>query len=435
MKRLLIANRGEIALRILRACRECRIETVAAYTRADRDLLHLRYADDAVCIAEHSYLERQQLVSAAVSRGCDAVHPGYGFLAEDSQFASDVESAGLTFVGPAPEHITLMGDKSNARKVMKKAGVPVLPGSKGPLLDSTDASRVAAEIGYPVMLKASHGGGGRGIVIASDESELSVALASVQATASALFGSDEIYLEKYLADSRHIEIQVFGDGKGGVIHLGARECSIQRRHQKLLEEAPPPGISKSLLDDLANKCCAALGSIGYRNAGTLEFLYQDGACYFIEMNTRIQVEHPITECITGIDLVRLQLETADTGSMSVRQEDIVQRGHAIECRINAEDELYMPSPGKVEEYRPPGGPGIRVDSHLYEGYLVPHQYDSMIAKVVAWGADRDQAIERMSGALDECRIKNVTTNISLHQQVLASDAFRRGEYNTHFLDS
>ena len=367
MKKLLIANRGEIALRIVRACRELGIKTVAAHTQIDSTLKHLELADETVCIGKVSYIDATQLLAAAISRGCDAVHPGYGFLSENVDFAAQVEAEDLMFVGPTAEQIGTMGNKAMARQVLRAAGVPVFPGSEGELSDVDELLSVAGEISYPVMIKASHGGGGRDIAIANNDSELRQAHENVVAQAKTLFGNGAVYVEKYLEHARHIEIQVFGDGAGRVIHFGARECSIQRFHQKLLEEAPPVGLSSEQLEDLATRCCLALARLNYRNAGTLEFLYRQGEFFFIEMNTRIQVEHPITECISGIDLVKLQLHVASQGSLNIRQEDIKFSGHAIECRINAEDEQFVPCPGRVTGYRVPGGPGIRIESHLFEG--------------------------------------------------------------------
>ena len=434
MNRLLIANRGEIALRILRACRELGIEVVVAYTQADKDSAYLSQADDAVCIGKRSYLDGQQILAAASSRHCDGIHPGYGFLAEDADFAARVEAEGLVFVGPTAEHIGLMGNKAGARRVMSEAGVAVLPGSLEALAGLGDALAQAGQIGYPVMLKASHGGGGRGIAIVHDEAGLRDAYGTISARADMLFRNDALYLEKFLKSPRHIELQVFGDGKGKVIFLGARDCSIQRHHQKLLEEAPPVGISEKYIRDLAGKVCKTLAAMAYRNAGTCEFLYRDGAGHFIEMNTRIQVEHPVTEAITGLDLVKLQLNCAARGSLDIEEADIQQRGHAIECRINAEDAHFKPSPGVVGRLTLADGMGIRTDTHLYAGYRVPHDYDTLLAKVIAWGIDREEAIMRMKRALNEMEISGPNTNIELHKRILANDKFVAGEYTTGFID-
>ena len=434
MKRVLIANRGEIALRILRACRELGLETVAAYSRVDSLALHLPLADDTVCIGKHSYLDSSQIISAALTRNCDGVHPGYGFLSENSDFAAQVEDAGLCFVGPAAVHIEMMGDKAKARAVMAAKGIPVLPGSDGEVARLDDACDCAERIGFPVMIKASHGGGGRGIQIVDDEASLRSAFKDLKNEVEQLFGNGGVYIEKWLDAPRHIEVQVFGDGNGRVLHFGARECSIQRRHQKLLEETPPPGIPVDKIAGLASSCCAALADLKYSNAGTLEFLFQDGAFYFIEMNTRIQVEHPITESVTGIDLVKLQLSLASTGRLPLVQSDICFSGHAMECRINAEDRSFQPAPGPVNQYRTPGGPGIRLDSHLYSGYVVPHQYDSLLAKIISTGADRSECIARMERALVEFVIGPLSTNIDLQRLILRDARFRAGELDTHFLE-
>ena len=434
MKRVLIANRGEIALRILRACRELGLETVAAYSQVDSLALHLPLADDTVCIGKHSYLDSSQIISAALTRNCDGVHPGYGFLSENSDFAAQVEDAGLCFVGPAAVHIEMMGDKAKARAVMAAKGIPVLPGSDGEVARLDDACDCAERIGFPVMIKASYGGGGRGIQIVDDEASLRSAFEGLKNEVEQLFGNGGVYIEKWLDAPRHIEVQVFGDGNGRVLHFGARECSIQRRHQKLLEETPPPGIPVDKIAGLALSCCAALADLKYSNAGTLEFPFQDGAFYFIEMNTRIQVEHPITESVTGIDLVKLQLSLASTGRLPLVQSDICFSGHAMECRINAEDRSFQPAPGPVNQYRTPGGPGIRLDSHLYSGYVVPHQYDSLLAKIISTGADRSECIARMERALVEFVIGPLSTNIDLQRLILRDARFRAGELDTHFLE-
>ena len=434
MKRVLIANRGEIALRILRACRELGLETVAAYSRVDSLALHLPLADDTVCIGKHSYLDSSQIISAALTRNCDGIHPGYGFLSENCDFAAQVEDAGLCFVGPAAVHIEMMGDKAKARAVMAAKGIPVLPGSDGEVARLDDACDCAERIGFPVMIKASHGGGGRGIQIVHNEVSLRSAFEGLKNEVEQLFGNGGVYIEKWLDAPRHIEVQVFGDGNGRVLHFGARECTIQRRHQKLLEETPPPGIPVDKIAELALSCCAVLADLKYSNAGTLEFLFQDGAFYFIEMNTRIQVEHPITESVTGIDLVKLQLSLASTGRLPLVQSDICFSGHAMECRINAEDRSFQPAPGPVNQYRTPGGPGIRLDSHLYSGYVVPHQYDSLLAKIISTGTDRSECIARMERALVEFVIGPLSTNIDLQRLILRDARFRAGELDTHFLE-
>lgn len=434
MKRLLIANRGEIALRILRACHELGIEVVAAYTKADRALAHLKWANRTICIGAHSYLDGAQFVAAAQTTGCDAIHPGYGFLSENASFAQMIEAAALTFVGPTAKHIEQMGDKAIARNLLSAAGLPVLPGSDGAAANVDEAVSCAERIGYPVMLKASHGGGGRGIMVVHSAAALSDAWAVVSAQAEVLFGKTGVYVEKYLTDARHIEVQIFGDGHGRVLHFGARECSIQRRHQKLIEESPPPGISAAAIDTLATRCCEALAAIAYRNAGTLEFLYSNGNFYFIEMNTRIQVEHPVTESVTGVDLVKLQLALAATGKLELVQSDIAITGHAIECRINAEDESFVPAPGQVARLNLPGGPGVRVDTHLYQGYDVPHQYDSLLAKLITSGRDREEAVHRMTRALKEFELMPLTNNIGLHQQILGQAKFVDGEVTTNFIE-
>lgn len=430
VRRLLIANRGEIALRILRACREYNVETVAAYTRADRHLLHLDYANEIFCISDSDYLDVDSLLMAAKLTGCDAVHPGYGFLAEDAEFARRVVDEGLTWIGPDSDSIALMGDKAQARRAISAHGLQSIPGSDGSVADVDTAEKISGEIGFPVMLKARFGGGGRGIRIVQDGTELAGAFERTQNEARTLFGHGDVYLEKYLHGPRHVEVQIVGDGHGQAVHLGSRECSIQRRHQKLLEEAPAPNIDVGLLDELGRACAGAAAALNYRNAGTLEFLYHDDEFYFIEMNTRIQVEHPVTEMVTGLDLVRMQLEVAMTGKLPVRQEEVQLTGHAIECRINAEDANHQPSPGTLSRYVMPGGPGIRVDSHLYQGYRIPHHYDSLIGKLVSHGRDRSQAIARMMGALDETSLQGIESNLALHKKILRSETFKRSEFDT-----
>ena len=433
MKRVLIANRGEIALRIHRACKLLELETVAAYTKADKELLHLDLVDDQICVGQHSYINTAQLISAAKISGCDAIHPGYGFLSEDAAFATSVSNAGLIFIGPDALHISLMGDKIAARQALADSGVPTLPGSSQAIADEAELRLIADRIGFPIMLKAAHGGGGMGIQVAENETKLGDTFNALSRQAESLFGRSEIYLEKYLVDARHIEIQVFGDGLGSVVYFGARDCSVQRRHQKLLEETPPPGISATVVDDLARHCCEVLGFMNYASAGTLEFLYADGQFYFIEMNTRIQVEHPITESLYGIDLVGMQLELAAGGLAPLEQLSIHAKGHAIECRINAEDDDHKPSPGQIVDLRFPAGPGVRVDSHVYGGYNVPHQYDSLIAKIITLGSDRDDAIKRMICALNELSVQGISTNIALHKKVLSDEAFLTGHHHTGLL--
>ncbi len=434
MKRVLIANRGEIAQRILRACRASGLEVVVAHSQADSNLGYLHLADDAVCISKTSYLDPEPMLAAALSRQCDAIHPGYGFLSENAAFAAQIESHDLTFIGPEANHIALMGNKSKARAVMAEHNVPVLSGSEDEVQSQEEALMVAAEVGYPVLLKASFGGGGRGILVATDADSLQSGFARISQESQSLFGSGSVYVEKYLMHARHIEVQVAGDGRGTVIHLGARECSLQRRHQKVLEECPPPGLPADAIEKLAQQCCAALSALAYRNLGTLEFLYEDGEFYFIEMNTRLQVEHPVTEEVTGIDLVQMQLHIAAEGQLPLSQGDVRLRGHALECRINAEDDTFSPAPGRVGTYVPPGGPGVRLDSHLYAGYDVPHQYDSLLAKLVCFGSDRGQAIARMKNALHEFEIQPIKTNLPLHRAIVDHPSFLSGELDTGFLE-
>jgi len=439
--KLVIANRGEIALRILRACRELGIKTVAVHSSADRELKHVRLADESVCIgpppSTESYLNIPAVISAAEVTDAVAIHPGYGFLAENADFAERVEQSGFVFVGPRPETIRLMGDKVSAIAEMKKAGVPCVPGSDGPLgEDPQQLLRTAREVGYPVIVKASGGGGGRGMRVVHSEAALLNAVSLTRTEAAVAFGDDTLYLEKFLENPRHIEIQVLADGQGNAIYLGERDCSMQRRHQKIIEEAPAPGLDEKTRRGIGERCAKACREINYRGAGTFEFLYENGNFYFIEMNTRLQVEHPVTELITGIDLVRAQLEIAAGEPLGLRQKDVIFRGHAVECRINAEDpDTFMPSPGKVGLYHPPGGPGIRLDSHLYSGYTVPPQYDSLIGKLIAYGEDRDTALARMRTALDEIVIDGIKTNIPLHERLCRDSAFLAGGTNIHYLEA
>ena len=440
LDKVVIANRGEIALRILRACHALGIRTVAVHSTVDRNLKHVAMADESVCIgpapSARSYLDMPAIIAAAEVTDAQAIHPGYGFLAENADFAERVEQSGFIFIGPKADTIRLMGDKVEAIRAMKEAGVPCVPGSGGPLGDDTAANvKLAREIGYPVIIKASGGGGGRGMRVVHTEAALANAIATTKSEAKAAFGNDMVYMEKFLENPRHIEIQVLADGQGGAIHLGERDCSLQRRHQKVVEEAPAPGISDEQRAGIGRVCTEACIRIGYRGAGTFEFLYEDGRFYFIEMNTRIQVEHPVTEIVTGIDLIREQLMIAAGRPLSIRQEDVVLRGHAIECRINAEDpDSFLPSPGLIQHYHAAGGPGVRVDSHVYAGYRVPPDYDSMIGKLIVHGADREQAICRMRTALSEMVIDGIKTNVPLHQRIMRDVGFKQGGQNIHYLE-
>ncbi len=440
LKKVLIANRGEIALRILRACKELDIATAAVYSIADRDLMHVRLADEAVCIgpsnSADSYLNIPAVISAAEITQADAIHPGYGFLAENPDFAEQVENSGFHFIGPSPETIAVMGNKVSAIKAMQKAGIPCVPGSDGTLNHNEQRNlNIAQQIGYPVIIKASGGGGGRGMRVVRSEDELINSIAMTRTEAGAAFGTDKVYMEKFLENPRHIEIQILGDGRGQAIYLGERDCSVQRRHQKVIEEAPAPGISDEDRQRMGESCVNACEKMQYRGAGTFEFLYEDDQFYFIEMNTRIQVEHPITEKTTGVDIVKEQLLIAAGEGLSYKQSDISIQGHAIECRINAEDPRnFTPSPGTISLYHAPGGPGIRVDSHIYSSYRVPPYYDSMIGKIIAHGETREIAIRRMQNALDEIIIDGINTNIELHKDILADPDFRRGGTNIHFLE-
>ncbi len=438
-KKILIANRGEIALRVLRACREMGIASVAVHSTADTDAMHVRLADESVCIgpalARDSYLNMPAIISAALITGAEAIHPGYGFLSENAKFAEMVEAHGLVFIGPTAEHIRMMGDKITAKTTMAALGVPLVPGSPGELSSLEEAHEVAERIMFPVLIKAAAGGGGRGMKVARAKDELDSAWREARAEALAAFGNNAVYMEKYLDRPRHIELQILADNHGEVVHIGERDCSLQRRHQKVLEEAGSPAISAEARDALGKTATDALKKFGYRNAGTLEFLYQDGQFAFIEMNTRLQVEHPVSEMISGLDLVREQIRIAAGEPMGYTQEDIHFSGHAIECRITAEDpETFTPSPGKVEVFHQPGGLGVRVDSALYAGYRVPPHYDSLIAKLIAYGKTRDEAIARMRRALMEFVITGIKTTIPLHQKILENPEFQAGDYTIHWLE-
>ena len=441
LEKVVIANRGEIALRILRACRELGIKTVAVHSSADRDLKHVRLADESVCIgpppSADSYLNIPAVVSAAEVTDAVGIHPGYGFLAENADFAERTEQSGFVFIGPRPETIRLMGDKVSAIDSMKKAGVPCVPGSQGELgIDPDENIRIAREVGYPVIIKASGGGGGRGMRVVNGEAALLNAISLTRAEAAAAFSNDAVYMEKYLENPRHIEFQVLADEHGNAIYLGERDCSMQRRHQKVIEEAPAPGISEDQRARIGQRCVQACQDIGYRGAGTFEFLYENGEFYFIEMNTRVQVEHPITEMTTGVDIVAEQLRIAAGEPLRYKQSDIRLQGHALESRINAEDaETFMPSPGHISLYHPPGGPGVRVDSHIYTGYDVPPYYDSLIGKLVTHGENREVAIARMRVALSEIVIEGIRTNIPLHERLMDDAGFLKGGANIHYLEN
>ncbi len=440
LDKIVIANRGEIALRILRACKELGIKTVALHSTADNNLMHVKLADESVCIgnppAAQSYLNIPAIISAAEITDASAIHPGYGFLSENADFAERVEQSGFVFIGPRAETIRTMGDKVSAIRAMRKANVPCVPGSNGVLGDDPDENlRIAKEIGYPVLIKASGGGGGRGMRVVHDEAQLLNSISLTQTEAGTAFNNPNVYMEKYLENPRHIEIQVLGDGYGNAVHLGERDCSMQRRHQKVLEEAPAPGISEELRNQIGLRCVQACQELKYRGAGTFEFLYENNNFYFIEMNTRIQVEHPVTELITGIDLVKEQIKVASGERLTLRQEDIKIKGHAIECRINAEDpRTFMPSPGKISLYHAPGGPGVRIDSHIYSSYSVPPNYDSLIGKLITHGDTRDTAISRMRNALDEMVIDGIVTNIPLHHDLVRDPNFQKGGTSIHYLE-
>ncbi len=439
-EKILIANRGEIALRILRACRELGIKTVAVHSEADTDAKYVRLADESVCIgpapSSLSYLNVPAIISAAEVTDAEAIHPGYGFLSENADFAERVEQSGFVFIGPRPETIRLMGDKVSAKDAMKAAGVPCVPGSGGALPeDSKEIIKIARAVGYPVIIKAAGGGGGRGMRVVHTEAALLNAVATTRAEAQAAFGNPVVYMEKFLENPRHIEIQILADQHGNAVYLGERDCSMQRRHQKVIEEAPAPGIDRKRIADIGERCAEACRTIGYRGAGTFEFLYENGEFYFIEMNTRVQVEHPVTELITGIDIVQAQVRIAAGEKLWFRQRDIEFRGHSIECRINAEDPFkFTPSPGRIGNWHTPGGPGIRVDSHVYNGYTVPPHYDSMIGKLIAYGDTRDQAIRRMRIALSEMMVEGIKTNIPLHQTLMLDPHFIEGGTSIHYLE-
>ena len=439
-EKVLIANRGEIALRILRACKELGIATVAVHSTADSNAMHVRLADESVCIgppaARDSYLNIPSLLAACEITGADAVHPGYGFLSENARFAEILDAHGITFIGPTAEHIRVMGDKIAAKQTVSALGVPVVPGSDGAIESEKEAYKVAAEIGYPVLVKAAAGGGGRGMKVALTEDDLRNAMSTARAEASAAFGDDSLYMEKYLGKPRHIEVQVFGDGRGNAVHLGERDCSLQRRHQKVWEEAPSPGLNAADRKRIGATVAEAMADLGYRGAGTIEFLYDNGEFYFIEMNTRLQVEHPVTEMITGIDLVHEQLRVASGASLSVKQEDITFLGHAIECRINAENpRTFAPSPGQINYYHPPGGLGVRVDSGVYQGYSIPPYYDSLIGKLIVHGKSRNECLMRLRRALSEFVIDGIQTTIPLFSELVNNGDIVDGRYDIHWLES
>ena len=439
-EKVLIASRGEIALRIHRACREMGINTVAVHSTADAHAMHVRLADEAVCIgppaAADSYLNIPAIISAAEITGADAIHPGYGFLSENANFAKIVAAHGITFVGPTSEHISLMGDKIAAKETVKRLGIPVVPGSDGGVTTEEDARKISDEIGYPVIIKAAAGGGGRGMKVAQTAEDVGTALSAARTESKAAFGDDAVYIEKYLGKPRHIEVQILADSHGNVVHLGERDCSLQRRHQKVLEEAPSPALNASQRAEIGETVSKAISGLGYLGAGTIEFLYENGEFYFIEMNTRLQVEHPITEAITGIDIVREQLRIADGAPLSFTQEDITFTGHAIECRINAEDpNTFVPMPGQITEYHAPGGLDVRVDSAIYSGYKVPPYYDSLIAKLVVRGGNRNECIMRLRRALEEYVIGGVPTTLDVHRALISNADFQNGSYDIHWLEN
>jgi len=437
--KVLIANRGEIALRILRACKELGIQTVAVHSTADADAMHVRLADESVCIgpppSRDSYLNIHEIMAACEITGADAIHPGYGFLSENAKFAEILEAHNITFIGPSAEHIRVMGDKIEAKATAKRLGIPVVPGSDGEVKDPDEAKRVAAEIGYPVIIKAASGGGGRSMKVAENEKDVEEALLTARTEAGAAFGDDAVYIEKYLGKPRHIEIQVLGDGKGDGIHLWERDCSLQRRHQKVWEEAVSPALDDAQRRKIGDICAKAIQGLGYSGAGTIEFLYEDGEFYFIEMNTRLQVEHPVTEMITRIDLVNEQLRVASGNGMSVRQEDVILTGHAIECRINAEHPVtFAPSPGTIQYYHPPGGLGVRVDSGVYQGYRIPPHYDSLIGKLIVHARTREECLKRLKRSLDEFVVDGIETTLPLFRDLVVNDDMQTGDYDIHWLE-
>ncbi len=439
-KKILIANRGEIALRVQRACREMGIKAVMVYSEADRDAKYVKLADEAVCIGPapsgQSYLHMPAIISAAEVTDAEAIHPGYGFLSENADFAERVENSGFVFIGPTAASIRLMGDKVSAKQAMIRAGVPTVPGSEGVLSDNpVEIKRIAKSIGYPVIIKAAGGGGGRGMRVVHTEAALLHAVQTTKAEAGSAFGNPAVYMEKYLQNPRHVEIQIIADTHKNAVHLGERDCSMQRRHQKVIEESPAPGIPRRLIEKIGERCAAACKKIGYRGAGTFEFLYEDGEFYFIEMNTRVQVEHPVTELVTGIDIVKTQIEVAAGSKLPFSQKEVRVSGHAIECRINAEDPFnFMPSPGKITGWHTAGGPGVRVDSHAYHNYTVPSHYDSMIGKLIVYGDTRDQALARMRSALSEMIVEGIKTNIPLHRELMVDAKFVAGGTNIHYLE-
>ncbi|GLK72839.1 acetyl-CoA carboxylase biotin carboxylase subunit [Ancylobacter dichloromethanicus] len=437
--KILIANRGEIALRVLRACKEMGIATVAVHSTADANAMHVKLADESVCIgppsAKDSYLNIPALLAACEITGAEAVHPGYGFLSENARFAEILIDHGVAFIGPKPEHIRVMGDKIEAKRTAKKLGIPCVPGSEGGITSDEEAIRVAREISYPVLIKAAAGGGGRGMKVARSEEELSSALSTARSEARANFGDDAVYIEKYLGTPRHIEIQVFGDGKGNAAHLGERDCSLQRRHQKVLEEAPSPTITAEQRARIGETCAKAMRDMKYLGAGTIEFLYENGEFYFIEMNTRIQVEHPVTEAITGIDLIREQIRVAAGETLSFTQDDVVLSGHAIECRVNAEHaRTFRPSPGRIGYWHVPGGLGVRIDSAVYQGYSIPPYYDSMIGKLIVHAATREECLARLKRALDEFVVEGIETTLPLFRELIENEDIKRGAYDIHWLE-
>ena len=438
-EKILIANRGDIALRIHRACREMGIKTVAVHSTADAAAMHVRLADESVCIgppqARDSYLNVPAILSAAMVTGADAIHPGVGFLSENAEFAEIVEAHGFTFIGPKPNHIRVMGDKIAAKRAAIELGIPCVPGSDGAVSSAEDATKIAHEIGFPVIIKASAGGGGRGMKVALSADELGQAISMAQTEAEAAFGSGEVYIERYLGQPRHVEVQILGDSHGNVVHLGERDCSLQRRHQKILEETPSPALNAAARAEIGEIAASAMRKFGYESLGTIEFLYEDGEFFFIEMNTRLQVEHPITEMVTGIDLVREQIQVASGAALSFAQDDIIFNGHSIECRVNAEDPAtFRPSPGRITDYHAPGGLGVRVDSALYAGYEVPPHYDSLVAKLVVHGTSRNECLLRLRRALDEFVIGGIDTTVPLHQQLTLAPDFINGDYDIHWLE-